>query len=240
MRKLFLALSVLALGVCAQAQPLFNEYKTKVLDVTNTQISIADSSDIVIGASAVIKHTFDEKATSIIARADVVQKDGSRAILKVSKFEMIAQGSFPDTGIKPTVGDDVIVNYLYDRALIIVPNQDVFKDVTKQYSDITWIHPDLVAAYLTKLYRPNPDKKLFQQACYQNASSLIFFGVQSKGYFMDCNNFNVLKIIDIRTGGETQKPFYARINNIESSWFSWDSKEMKDYHSYYQTLLFQK
>ncbi|WP_286682864.1 plasminogen-binding N-terminal domain-containing protein [Sulfurospirillum sp. MES] len=237
MNKLVLALSFLVLCTFAQAQTLFKEYKTKVLETSDTQVVIADSPEIVIGASGVIKHSFDAKTTTIIARGDVVQKDGTKAVLKLAKFEMLSQGAFPEAGVKPIVGDEVIMNYLYDRALIVVPNANVFRDITKEYSDITWIHPDLVAAYLSKLYRPNPDQAIFRQACYQNTASLIFFGIKDQGYFVDCHNFNTIKTVKISNSGETQLPFYARVKDIETSWFSWSSSKISDYDSYYKTLI---
>lgn len=237
MNKLVLALSFLVLCTFAQAQTLFKEYKTKVLETSDTQVVIADSPEIVIGASGVIKHSFDAKTTTIIARGDVVQKDGTKAVLKLAKFEMLSQGAFPEAGVKPIVGDEVIMNYLYDRALIVVPNANVFRDITKEYSDITWIHPDLVAAYLSKLYRPNPDQAIFRQACYQNTASLIFFGIKDQGYFVDCHNFNTIKTVKITNSGETQLPFYARVKDIETSWFSWSSSKISDYDSYYKTLI---
>ncbi|WP_060825564.1 plasminogen-binding N-terminal domain-containing protein [Sulfurospirillum cavolei] len=237
MNKLVLALSFLVLCTFAQAQTLFKEYKTKVLETSDTQVVIADSPEIVIGASGVIKHSFDAKTTTIIARGDVVQKDGTKAVLKLAKFEMLSQGAFPEAGVKPVAGDEVIMNYLYDRALIVVPNANVFRDITKEYSDITWIHPDLVAAYLSKLYRPNPDQTIFRQACYQNTASLIFFGIKDQGYFVDCHNFNTIKTVKITNSGETQLPFYARVKDIETSWFSWSSSKISDYDSYYKTLI---
>ncbi|WP_442765901.1 plasminogen-binding N-terminal domain-containing protein [Sulfurospirillum cavolei] len=237
MNKLVLALSFLVLCTFAQAQTLFKEYKTRVLETSDTQVVIADSPEIVIGASGVIKHSFDAKTTTIIARGDVVQKDGTKAVLKLAKFEMLSQGAFPEAGVKPIVGDEVIMNYLYDRALIVVPNANVFRDITKEYSDITWIHPDLVAAYLSKLYRPNPDQSIFRQACYQNTASLIFFGIKDQGYFVDCHNFNTIKTVKISNSGETQLPFYARVKDIETSWFSWSSSKISDYDSYYKTLI---
>jgi len=225
------------LSTFAQAQTLFKEYKTKVLETSDTQVVIADSPEIVIGASGIIKHSFDAKTTTIIARGDVIQKDGTKAVLKLAKFEMVSQGAFPEAGVKPIVGDEVTMNYLYDRALIVVPNASVFRDITKEYSDITWIHPDLVAAYLSKLYRPNPDQTIFRQACYQNTASLIFFGIKDQGYFVDCHNFNTIKTVKISNSGETQLPFYARVKDIETSWFSWSSAKISDYDNYYKTLI---
>jgi len=237
--KLFLVLSLLIISTFAEAETLFKEYKTTVLEAADGYVTIPDSPDLVFGASGIVRHTFDPKTTAIIARVDLVKKDGTKALLKVSKFEMLAQSAFPDTGIKPIVGDEVVMNYLYDRALIVVPNYEVYRNITKQYDTVTWIHPDMVAAYLTKLYRPNPDKKIFQQACYQNSASLIFFGIKDKGYFVDCHNFNTIKTIPIQNNSEIVLPFYTRVTNIESSWFSWDSSTIHDYNNYYEYLLGQ-
>ena len=241
MSKLFLVVCLVLFGSFAQAETFFTEYKTKVLEASDTQVVIADSPSFIVGASGIVSHTFDAKTKSIIARVDVIQKDGTKAILKVSKFDMLAQGAFPDTGIKPSTGDDVVINYLYDRALIVVPNQAVFNQVTKEYKGITWVHPDILAAYLAKLYRPNPDKKVLQQMCYQNAASVIFFGIDGKGSFVDCHNFNILQTIKIPSGGENELPFYSRISkHIDSSWFTWDSSKIGDYTTYYSNLIYTK
>jgi len=241
LNKLFLVMCLFLFGSFAEAQSFFKEFKTPVLEANEKQIVIIDSPEFVLGASGIVSHKFDEKHTTIIARVDVVSKDGAKAVLKVEKFDMLAQGAFPDTGVKPVVGDEVTINYLYDRALIITPNQSVYTEVTKKFNTITWIHPDVVAAYLAQLYRPNPDKKIFQQACYQNAASVIFFGIHSTGYFVDCHNFNTIQTVAITNNGETQLPFYSRINQqIDSSWFSWDSSKIGDYNAYYTTLISKK
>jgi len=239
LNKLFLVVCLFLLGAYAQAQSFFKEYKTNVLEANEKQIVIADSSEFIVGASGIVSHKFDAKSTSIIARVDVISKDGTKAVLRLEKFDMLSQGAFPDTGIKPIVGDEVTINYLYDRALIVVPNQNAFNEVTKKFNTITWIHPDIVAAYLTKLYRPNPDKKIFQQACYQNAASIIFFGIKNTGYFVDCHNFNTLQTVAISDNGEIQLPFYSRVKNIDSTWFSWDSAKISDYNNYYAYILGQ-
>jgi len=241
LNKLFLVICLFLFGSFAEAQSFFKEFKTTVLESGEKQIVIADSPEFVVGASGVVSHKFDDKHTTIIARVDVISKNGTKAVLKVEKFEMLAQGAFPDTGIKPVVGDEVTINYLYDRALIVAPNQAVFNEVTKKYNTITWIHPDVVAAYLAKLYRPNPDKEIFQQACYQNAASIIFIAIENKGFFVDCHNFNIIQSIDVTNNGtEPELPFYSRVNKqIESSWFNWSSSRIVDYNNYYAYLLKQ-
>jgi len=240
LNKLFLVMCLFLFGSFVEAQSFFKEFKTTVLESNENQIVITDSSEFVVGASGIVTHKFDATHTTIIARVDVISKNGTKAVLNVAKFEMLIQGAFPDSGVKPAVGDEVTINYLYDRALIIVPNQDVYKEVTKRFNTITWVHPDIVAAYLAKIYRPNPDKTIFQQACYQNAASIIFFDIENKGFFVDCHNFHILQSIDVKSTGETMLPFYSRINKeIDSSWFNWSSGVIAEYDNYYAYLLGQ-
>ena len=220
-----------------EAKPLFEEYKTKILETTDQTAIIADSPEFVVGSSGIVIHKFDDKTSSIITRVDVVSKDGNKATVRFEKFKMLSQGAFPETGIKPAVGDEVTINYLYDRALIVVPNQSTYTEVTKKYDSMTWVHPDIVAAYLSKIYRPNPDKDIFQQACYQNTASIIFFAVKDNGYFIDCHNFNTIKTIKVTENSEVQLPFYTRIKNIETTWFSFGSSKIPDYNSYYTSLI---
>ena len=103
MNKLFLVVSLFLLGSFAQAQSFFKEYKTNVLEANEKQIVIADSPEFIVGASGVVTHKFDAKSTTIIARVDVISKDGTKAVLRLEKFEMLSQGAFPDTGIKPLI-----------------------------------------------------------------------------------------------------------------------------------------
>lgn len=220
-----------------QAQPLFKEYKTHILESAEKTAIIADSSSFVVGSSGIVIHKFDEKTSAIIARVDVISKDNGKATLRFEKFNMLSQTAFPDTGIKPSVGDEVTINYLYNRALIVTPNQNTYREVTKKYDTLTWVHPDVVAAHLAKIYRPNPDKEIFQQACYQNTASLIFFAIKDNGYFVDCHNFNTIATVKITQEETTQLPFYSRIKDIDSSWFSMNSSKITDYNAHYSALL---
>ncbi|MDD2383496.1 MAG: plasminogen-binding N-terminal domain-containing protein [Sulfurospirillaceae bacterium] len=240
MNKLVIIVCLVLVSSFLEAKSLFEEYKTTIIESNNQDVIIADSSAFVVGASGIVTHKFDEKTSSIIAQVNVISKNNGKAVLRVEKFKMLTQGAFPDTSLKPQVGDEVTMNYLYNRALIVTPNYEMYTAITKEYNTLTWIHPDIIAGYLTKLYRPNPDKEIFQKACYQNSASIIFFAIKNNGYFVDCNNFNTIKSIAITENNVTQQvPFYSRITNIESTWFSWDSATVVDYNNYYEYLLGQ-
>ncbi|MDD3343636.1 MAG: plasminogen-binding N-terminal domain-containing protein, partial [Sulfurospirillaceae bacterium] len=97
MNKLAIIVCIFLVSSFLEAKPLFEEYKTKILETNNQDVIIADSSDFVVGASGIVSHKFDEKTSSIIAQVSVMSKGNGKAILRVEKFEMLTQGAFPDT-----------------------------------------------------------------------------------------------------------------------------------------------
>lgn len=219
------------------ASGLFNEYKTNIISINGDKATIKNSKDIVIGSSGIVVHEFADKTSSIIAAVDVVNKTGDEATLKFRTYTALKQTALPIPGIAPKAGDKIILNYLYDRALIVAPNYKIYSEVTKHFKNITWVHPDIMGAYLAMHYRPNPDKKIFQKMCKQNVTSLIFFALSNEAVFVDCNNFEIVKELkgsQIRTA---QLPFYTRIKGIETSWFNFSSSKMDSYSNYYKKLI---
>ncbi|MDD3324771.1 MAG: plasminogen-binding N-terminal domain-containing protein [Sulfurospirillaceae bacterium] len=237
MRRPIAVVLVFVLSTFLNAKSLFSEYKTKILEVSEKNAIIEDSSDIFIGSSGIVIHKIDNTTSTIVARVDVISKSNGKAILQFEVFDMLAQKAFPVSGVRPNVGDEVIINYLYDRALIVAPNYEVYNEITKHYNTITWVHPDIVAGYLLKEYRPNPDREIFKLTCTQNAASLIFFALNHRGYFVDCNNFRVIKEVQAGEVKDAQLPFYARLKGIESAWLSFDSADIKDYNTHYNSLI---
>ncbi len=219
------------------AEPLFSEFSTKVLQINGRNAIIKNSDDIVLGSSGIVIHTFKNGISTIVARADVVKKDGDKATIRFGVYKLSTQSAFPKPGILPAVGDKVVLNYLYDRVLIVSPNYKVYKEVTTHFKDMDWIHPDIVGAYLAKIFRPNPDKEIFQKVCEINSAGLIFFALSKQGYFVDCNNFKSVK--EVKTGQikTAQVPFYSRVKEINTNWFNWNSSEITDYDKHYRKVI---
>ncbi len=236
MRKLLVIISIFLIQ-SANAKPLFSEFSTEVLEINGRNAIIKNSDDIVLGSSGIVTHTFKNGVSTIVARADVIKKDGDKATIRFDIYKLSTQVAFPKPGIVPVVGDKVRLNYLYDRALIVAPNYKVYKEVTKHFKDIDWVHPDIVGAYLAKIFRPNPNKEIFQKACQINSTGLIFFALNNKGYFVDCNNFRSVK--EVKTGRikNAQVPFYSRVKNINTSWIKWGGSEITDYNAHYRNVI---
>lgn len=237
MHRLLVFISLLVLTCSLSAESLFDEFNTKILDIKGRYATIENSDNIVVGSSGIVVHTFENGISTIVARANVVKKEKDRATIRFEVFKLSKQVAFPKPGILPQVGDKVTLNYLYDRSLIVAPNYEVYNEVTKHFNQIEWVHPDIVGAYLAKIFRPNPDREIFQEVCAINSTGLIFFALEKKAYFVDCSNFKVLKTLKGGHIKKAQVPFYTRISGIETSWLKWNSSQISDYSSYYKNLI---
>lgn len=238
MRKLLALICVVLFTQIVNAKPLFSEYETTILSVDGRYATIKDSKDIFLSSSGIVMHSFDNSTSTIVARVDVVEKKDGIAKLRFDVYKMSAQSAFPIPGVLPSVGDKVILNYLYDRALIVAPNKKVFKEITSHFKNIEWIHPDISAAYLANNFKPNPEREDFQEICKANTTSLIFFALDYTGYFVDCHNFKVLKKYKGSRIQKVQVPFYTRVPDIETSWFLWNGgAQISDYSGHYKSII---
>jgi len=232
------ALFIFSILVCVlNAQGLYKEYKTTITQINGTQATIKDSKDIVIGSSGIVIRNFGDKTSSIIARVDVIDKNDDQATLQFHTYIALKQTALPIPGVTPKVGDSVVLNYLYDRALIVAPNYKIYSEITKHFKNITFVHPDIMGAYLAEHSRPNPDRKLFKTMCRDNVASLIFFALNDEAIFVDCNNFKVVKKLKGGRVRQAQLPFYTRVKGIDTSWLNFSSSKMSSYSNYYKSLI---
>ncbi|MBE0495263.1 MAG: plasminogen-binding N-terminal domain-containing protein [Campylobacterales bacterium] len=221
------------------AEGLFTSYTTILKEVRGNTATVTDSERLVVGSSGIVIHRFDESKSTIIARASVINKANGLATVQFEVFDLLEQAAFPLPGVLPKEGDTVILNYLYDRALIVAPNSIVFNEVTGHFKDIQWVHPDLMGAYLASEYTPNPDRDTFRKLCQAHSTGVIFFALNFKGYFADCQSFKVLKTLNSGRISTYQLPFYTRIAGIESAFWKFSSGEISDYNAHYGALLVQ-
>ena len=238
MRKLLVIVTIFLLTQqFLSAKSIFNEFNTEILEINGRQATIKNSDNIVVGSSGIVTHTLKNGISTIVARADVIKKDGDTATVKFKLFKLSKQNAFPKPGLLPEIGDKVTLNYLYDRALIVAPNYKVYSEVTKHFDEVEWIHPDIAAAYLAKIFRPNPDRKVFKELCRINSASLIFFALNDNGYFVDCSNFKTIKTVKTGRIKTAQVPFYSRVKNIDTSWIKWSSSQISDYNAHYRSVI---
>ncbi|MBL0686658.1 MAG: plasminogen-binding N-terminal domain-containing protein [Sulfurospirillum sp.] len=239
MHKLLIIIGIFLISSHSlSAKSIFNEFSTKILNIEGETAIIQDSNDIVIGSSGIIVHTFENNISTIIAHANVIKKDGNRATIEFGEYKYLTQIAFPKSGITPAIGDKITLNYLYKRVLMVVPSYEIYEKVKKQFEGISWIHPDIVGAYLAKELKPNPNKKNFQKMCRINSAGLIFFALNNSSYFVDCNNFKVVK--ELKTDliiKKAEVPFYTRVKEIKANWMNWNSTYIEDYDTHYRKMI---
>ncbi|PID47717.1 MAG: hypothetical protein CR967_03575 [Proteobacteria bacterium] len=231
---LFITLQVF---IFAQNTLPFEIYQGRLLDIKENQGTIEDSPLIKVGSSGIIMHSFDGEKSAIVASVIVTKKEGDFAFVKIEKFKMLKQPAFPEIGISAQKGDEVILNYLYNRSLIVAPNERIYKKVTSHFPHMQWVHPDLMAAYLASDYKPNPSKYNFDVMCSQNSAGLVFFALNEKGFFVDCQSLKILQSYDLEEIKEYQLPFYNRIGEVDTIFWKFTGSKIKDYNKFYSKLL---
>ncbi len=239
MKNIFTLLALLSVTLFAQTN--FNPYTTKILAVDKDAVIIKNDADIALGTTGVIVHAFDKTHQTIIGNVEVVKKGADKLRLKVTAFNAIPQETLPTYNIAPKVADTVILNFLYNRAMAIVPDEGTYKLITKNYKTFTWLHPDLFATKLAKSYKPSPTKETFQEECIAQNIGLLLFAIKDKGYFVDCRSFKTLNTIPLPRATSVTLPFYSRIEAIKGRIFGlFGGEGVKNYDSFYSKLLEDK
>ena len=236
MKRIIVILS-LFFGFAFGADFSLNEYRTPLISVeSDGTATIVDSPEILIGSSGVVLHKFDTDS-SIIARVSVVSKNAGFAKVRFEVFDLLEQKDLPLPGIAPASGDIVVLNYLYNRSLIVVPNKEIYEEVLGAFPNMIFIHPDLVGAYLSYEYKPNPSRDDFRKMCAQSAAGLIFVAMDGRSVFADCQSFKVLK--EFKTGEVEyyQLPFYTRVSDIDTVFWKLNSEHINNYDAHYEKLF---
>ncbi|MSN96299.1 hypothetical protein F1B92_03675 [Campylobacter sp. FMV-PI01] len=237
MRHILVFLSIFLVTLSASSSFNPKTYETPLINVNDGEGEIIDSANIVLGSSGVVTHSFKNGESSIIARAVVTQKNGTTAKVRFEVFGMLSQPALPVPGILPKVGDKVILNFLYDRALIVVPNKEIYDQVVKFFPHITFIEPDIMGAFLSMNNKPNPNRDDFRELCALNSAGLIFIAMDKEAVFADCGSFEILKKFQSGEVSYYQTPFYSNIKEISTVFWKFDSAYIKDYNEHYRYLL---
>ena len=190
----------------------------------------------VVGQSGIVVNKKDYPI--IVAMASVVESDASRSKLEFKPYLNLEQDAIPNTNLKASNNDIFVLNYLYEASMVIAPNIDSFQAVRKVFKDYSFLHPDLFAAFLKVEEEPVPSKDIIQKyALEQNLGSLVVV-VENKAYLVDARTFKVIKSISIKYENEVNlKPFYTRVDEIETGSFDFGAESIGEYTKYYKELL---
>ncbi len=216
------------------ALPIFAQITTQITKADQTQATIAHI-DVPVGASGIVVHRFDQDHSTIVARA--IYEGGD--IIRFTVYDALAQESLPTPKIRPQKGDEVILEYLYDRSTLIAPNLETYQRYVAQHPDIQWLHPDLFATELSKAHHPAPSREDFKNYCNKFALGAIHIALKNEVAQVDCYSFKTISKEPFEIEVKSVKlPFYSRLKEIEGSLFDFfGQKEIENYFSYYRNLV---
>ncbi len=235
--KRFFVLIALICGLSWGAEFNFKPFYTLLISENNGTGVIVDSDRFLVGSSGVVMHKFGGDLSSIVARAVVTEKKAGFATVRFEVFSGLQQKALPLPNFLPQAGDEVVLNFLYERSLIVTPNEEIYKEIVKAFPNITFVHPDVMAAYLSRKYKPNPTRDDFRRVCAQNAAGLIFFALDNEAVFVDCGSFEILRKFKSLGVSYYVLPFYTRVHDISAVFWDFDSAKINNYDKYYRHLL---
>ncbi|EDO6594804.1 exporting protein [Campylobacter coli] len=210
--------------------------KTELLKVEDIYGYIKDSSDIKLNSSGVVIQRF-QTSKSIIARASVIAKEKGLAKLKFSVFADLEQDALPLPNVVPQKGDEVVLNFLYDRGLVIAPDEQTYNKLVSSFPEIYFTHIDILGAQLIHSSSLAPKRSDFRKFCADNAVGILIFALEDKAKIVDCQDFSELYELAIAKPSSIQVPFYSRIGGYKSNFFDFNSQEVGNYYRYYDALI---
>lgn len=210
--------------------------KTELLKVEDIYGYIKDSSDIKLNSSGVVIQRF-QTSKSIIARASVIAKEKGLAKLKFSVFADLEQDALPLPNVVPQKGDEVVLNFLYDRGLVIAPDEQTYNKLVSSFPEIYFTHIDILGAQLIRSSSLAPKRSDFRKFCADNAVGILIFALEDKAKIVDCQDFSELYELAIAKPSSIQIPFYSRIGGYKSNFFDFNSQEVGNYYRYYDALI---
>lgn len=218
----------------------FNSFKSEVVQSDDQFAYVADDERLKIGHLGVVVQNFKD-SRMIVARVKVVEKGGELAKLEITPFEMLTQEALPSVATQVKAGDEVWLDYLYNRAMLIAPSEDIYRQVVRAHAQMYFLHPDILGAYMIKEFKLSPKKEDFQQICDENALGVLAFALRKELVFVNCLDFTLLGKEALE--GEIlspQTPFYSRIDGYQKNFFNFFEWRVKDYYEYYSKLIGQE
>jgi len=229
-------ISLVILNIYLFAQTNFAPQSATIKAIKGDRAYINSSSDLSIGVSGVVIHKFDSSHEAIIASATITKNQNGNIELRLSKFDDIKQDVLPNYNILPKVGDKIILNYHYNRAMIIAPSKEAYKRVQEDYKGFDWVHPDIYATFLSTKLNATPTKDSFITECKNDIMGLLFFVIKDRVYVVDCKTFSIIQNSPTIKSKTVKKPFYTRVD-IKGRVMGFFADKVKDYDSYYTKLL---
>ncbi len=195
--------------------------------------------DLKIGENGIISRVVNNNEF-IIANAEVSAIEGGVAIIKTSDFTQMREKYLPKPYAKVAEGDKITFRILYDRALLIAPNQQSYQEIAEKFKQIDFVHSDIFATFLSKEGENMPRVADFAAFCTQYDVGLVFIAGKNRVEILNCQSFKVLDSADFAPKDlSANLPFFTRIGK-ESIDELFNAKKFSEYYAYFENLVASK
>lgn len=191
---------------------------TQLKNVNETKATI-NIGNLKIGQSGIISHRYEDGQELIISNAYVVSSNTNSSELKLFPFLDLKQNAIPTSKTKAQKGDTIILNYMYNKSLLIAPSRDAFQVAREKFTSNTFLHSDIFASKLKAMNQPLPTRKTIQEFAISQNLGTVYIIIKNKAFVVDSKTFAVLdaKTLTYNYLDTEKMPFYTRVDNIEES-----------------------
>lgn len=194
------------------------------------------SMDLKVGESGIVSRNVNDNEF-IIANALVADISDGVATLEISDFNQMNEKYMPKPLGKVSEGDKVIFRMLYDKAILIAPNQNAYQEITAQFGNIDFLHSDVFAVFLAKDSEDLPKAEDFSRFCDEFDLGLVFIALENRIDILNCKSFKRLDSASFSLKDSAiSKPFFTRLSDgaIEELF---NVEKIDDYFVYFHNLI---
>lgn len=192
--------------------------------------------DLQVGDSGIISREINGNEF-IIAEAQVAEITEGVAVVSVSEFSQMREKYLPKPRGKVREGDKITFRILYDKALLIAPNQSAYQGIADNFKNIDFLHSDIFATFLAKEGENMPKIADFAKFCAKFDLGLVFMALQNRVEILNCASFKILDSKALNLADlSVNLPFFTRISN-ETIKEIFNEKKFEPYFAYFENLI---
>ncbi len=192
--------------------------------------------DLQVGDSGIISREINGNEF-IIAEAQVAEITEGVAVVSVSEFSQMREKYLPKPKAQVAEGDKITFRILYDKALLIAPNQSAYQGIADNFKNIDFLHSDIFATFLAKEGENMPKIADFAKFCAKFDLGLVFVALQNRVEILNCASFKILDSKALNLADlSVNLPFFTRISN-ETIKEIFNEKKFEPYFAYFENLI---
>ncbi len=200
----------------------------------HSSVSAVDGDQITLskplpvnGMSGIVVHDFGKGLQAITGI--LVQTSPGKATVR--KGDLLDHKGLPTPKQVARPGDKVIGGYLYNNVLVLAPNAETYRAITRGGGRF-FIHPDLYAAYLSREGDSAPDASNLAGFAREAQVGLVYIVQKDRAILFDPISSRIVASRSFHPlGQETRYPFYTRFSGVRGGFLGGKSEG-----DYYQSV----